>query len=68
MTTAERVALARQLADAGQHRDAALILRDLAEIDRDGDIGYVERMRWHETLGVLESAGFDVLGVFREIR
>lgn len=66
MTTTERVALARTLADAGQYREAALILRELAEIDRNGDIGYAERMRWHETLGVLERAGFDVRAVFME--
>ena len=63
-TSAEKVARARALADAGEHAEAAALLLALAMEDRNGDIGYAERMRWHETSGALERAGFDLRAFF----
>jgi len=63
-TTAEKVEKARVYADAGSHEEAAALLYDLAVEDRAGDIGYAERMRWYEVVGVLERAGFDLRTCF----
>lgn len=64
MTAAEKVAKAREHASAGEHAEAARLLHELAIEDRQGDIGYAERMRWHETAGALERAGFDLRAAF----
>lgn len=60
----ERVRDARALADVGDHEGAAELLYGLAVEDRTGDIGYAERMRWHETVGVIERARFHLRGWF----
>lgn len=64
MSPAEKVANARAHADAGELEEAATLVLELAIADRAGDIGYAERMRWHETVGVLERAGFDLRAFF----
>ena len=56
-TSTTKVAKAREHADAGEYDQAAELQAELAIEDRDGDIGYAERMRWEETFGVLERAG-----------
>lgn len=61
---AGKVAMARALADAGRYDESAALLYELGVADRKGDIGYAERMRWNETAGVLERAGYDLAGAF----
>lgn len=64
MSAAEKVAKARAHVDAGELDAAAALVLELAIADRDGDIGYVERMRWHETMGALDRAGVDLRTYF----
>ena len=60
-----RVAEARKLADKGSYEQAAKILYDLAVSDKAGDIGYAVRMRYHEIVGAIERAGFNLKSYFK---
>lgn len=60
-----RVAEARKLADKGDFEKASKILYDLAVSDKVGDIGYAVRMRYHEIVGAIERAGFDLKSYFK---